>query len=84
MNCKQCASQELKSLSAEVAIHFLGLEGLNKPIVWVFPKMLVCSRCGFAEFTVPEKELSVLVQGKAVPGVAVSSGGNSAGEFRGS
>lgn len=77
MSCKQCASENLKSFSSEVAIHFPGLAGLNKPIVWVFPKMLVCSRCGFAEFMVPEKELSVLVHGGAVRGVAVGKGGDS-------
>lgn len=84
MKCKQCASESLKSFSAEVAIHFPGLEGLNKPIVWVFPKMVVCSKCGFAEFNVPEKELSVLVEGKIVRGATVSRGANSAEEqFRG-
>lgn len=80
MNCKQCASENLKSFSAEVAIHFPGLAGLNKPIVWVFPRMLVCSQCGFSEFTVPEKELSVLLQGKVVPGTTASRGGSSAAE----
>ena len=73
MICKQCASDTLKGFNAEVAIHFPGLEGLNKPIVWVFPKMLVCSNCGFAEFTVPERELGVLIYGKVVPGAVVSS-----------
>ena len=43
-----------------MAIHFTGLAGLNKPIVWVFPKLLVCLNCGFTEFTVPERELQVL------------------------
>ena len=70
--CKQCASEGVKNFNGEVAIHFPGLDGLNKPIVWVFPKMFVCSKCGFAEFTVPERELSVLVQGKVVPGAVVS------------
>ena len=80
MICKECASENLKSFNGEVAIHFTGLEGLNKPIVWVFPKMLVCLKCGLAEFTVPERELSVLVQGKVMPGAIVSSKADSKGK----
>ena len=64
--CKRCLSQSQKEFSSELAIHFKGLAGLNKPIVWVFPKLLVCSQCGFAEFTVPERELRVLRDGTPV------------------
>lgn len=42
--------------------------GLDKPIVWLFPKLAVCLKCGFTQFTVPERELSVLVRGTAVEG----------------
>jgi hypothetical protein len=48
-----------------MAIHFLGLEALKKPIVWVFPELLVCLNCGNAEFAVPEIELRVLAKGDA-------------------
>jgi hypothetical protein len=37
----------------------------------VFPKLAVCLRCGFTEFTVPERELSVLVNGAPVEGAVV-------------
>ncbi len=73
MACKSCSSENQKIFHGELAIHFGGLAGLEKPIVWVFPKLLVCLRCGFAEFTVPGNELNVLVSGKAVPGVMVSA-----------
>ena len=33
---------------------------LTKPIVWVFPKVLVCLDCGFAEFAVPDEQLETL------------------------
>jgi hypothetical protein len=66
MACKQCASYDQSTFNGEIAIHFLGLEGLDKPIVWVFPKLAVCLRCGFAEFIVPERELKVLKEGSAV------------------
>ena len=49
--------------NGEIAIHFPGLEGLKKPIVWVFPKLLVCLDCGFTEFEIPEAELRQLVEG---------------------
>jgi hypothetical protein len=62
MSCGSCQSENQRNLNGEIAIHFPGLKGLNKPIIWVFPKLLVCLDCGFTEFSVPEKELSVLVQ----------------------
>ena len=64
MACKSCQSQNQRNLNGEIAIHFPGLEGLKKPIVWVFPKVAVCLNCGVAEFTIPERELTVLVDGK--------------------
>jgi hypothetical protein len=73
MACKVCGSENQKTFNGEVAIHFPGLAGLKKPIVWVFPKMLVCLQCGFAEFTVPEREMSVLAQGQVVSGAVISS-----------
>jgi hypothetical protein len=58
-HCSSCHTE--RTFNGEVAIHFPGLEGLDKPIVWVFPKLLVCLDCGFTEFALPEKELGVLV-----------------------
>jgi hypothetical protein len=60
MSCPACTSDKQHPFASEVALHFPGLEGLNKPIVWVFPKILVCLDCGHAEFEVPERELRVL------------------------
>jgi hypothetical protein len=42
--------------------HFPGLEGLDKPIVWVFTQLLVCLDCGTAQFAIPKAELSVLAE----------------------
>jgi hypothetical protein len=39
--------------------------------VWTFPKLAVCLHCGFTEFTVPERELTVLVTGTPVEGAVV-------------
>ncbi len=74
MSCKQCSSQHQQSFNGELAIHFPGLDGLNKPIVWTFPKLLVCMDCGFTDFTVPERELKVLVTGRPVDGAVVLAG----------
>ena len=71
MTCSRCNSDSQSTFNGECAIHFPGLKGLDKPIVWVFPKLVVCLHCGLTEFTVPEKELRVLVQGTPVEGTVV-------------
>jgi hypothetical protein len=58
--CKSCSSDEQQKFQGEVAMHFPGLDGLNKPIVWVFPEILVCLNCGLAEFVVPEERRNIL------------------------
>lgn len=60
MTCKWCGSDKQRRFTAEVAIHCPGLEGLNKPIVWVFPELFLCLNCGKAEFIVPAKDLRTL------------------------
>ena len=42
----------------------LRLENIDKPVVWVFPEVVVCLDCGTAEF-VPEAELRQLARGDA-------------------
>jgi hypothetical protein len=60
MACKFCRSENQRNLNGEIAIHFPGFEGLNKPIVWVFSQLLVCLNCGGSEFLIPQTELDVL------------------------
>jgi len=50
----------LKTFSAEMGIHFPGLKNVEKPVVWVFPSLLVCLDCGFSEFFVPDQQRSNL------------------------
>jgi hypothetical protein len=52
MSCKSCGS--------EINIHFPGLKGVDQPAMLVFPQVVVCLNCGFAEFTVSETELRPL------------------------
>ncbi len=54
MPCKSCASVNQEKFSAEMGIHFIGLKNIDKPVVWVFPEVVVCLDCGTAEFAVPE------------------------------
>src|SRR5215813_6068661 len=56
MTCKSCATNEMATLNGEVAIHFPGFEGLDKDIVWVFPKLMVCLQCRFVEFVLPDEQ----------------------------
>ena len=63
--CKRCSGGSQKEFNAEINVHFPGWEGLEKPTVWVFPKILVCLDCGFAEFSVPKTELLRLAEDAA-------------------
>jgi len=65
MACTVCGSDRQGKFNGEAAIHFPGLQGLDKPIVWVFPQLLVCLNCGIAQFAVPEAELSVLAEDRS-------------------
>lgn len=82
MTCKGCHSERQNVFNGEIAIHFRGLEGLDKPIVWIFPEIVVCLHCGLTEFTVPERELQVLSQGSPVKGAVVSARKVVSGEAR--
>jgi hypothetical protein len=44
-------------------VHLSGFNNLDKPGVWLFPKLLVCLDCGFSRFSVLEKELALLAGG---------------------
>jgi hypothetical protein len=65
MACVSCGSEKQKQFSAEMNIHFPGREGLDKPAVWVFPKLVVCFGCGSTLFAIPEPELDLLEKGYA-------------------
>jgi hypothetical protein len=60
MPCKSCGSENLQKFRGEIAIHVPGLKGIDMPIVWVFPELVVCLDCGNAQFVVQEAELRVL------------------------
>jgi hypothetical protein len=65
MPCLSCGSVNQKKFSAEMGIHFPGLNDIDKPVVWVFSEVVVCLDCGTADFPVPEAELCQLAKGDA-------------------
>jgi hypothetical protein len=75
MRCTSCGSNNQRKFTAEVAIHFPGLKNIDKPVVWLFPELLVCLDCGMAAFAVPETGLSQLTKDDpgSASGAAISS-----------
>ncbi len=65
MSCLLCGSAHQAEFGSEILIHFRGLENLDNPPIWVFPKLLVCLDCGFSQFAVPRNELALLATGTA-------------------
>jgi hypothetical protein len=63
MACKSCGSRTQTELGAEINIHFPVPKGLKMPSVLVFPKLMICLNCGFAEFTIAETVLRLLTEG---------------------
>jgi hypothetical protein len=55
-----------REFTAEVNIHFPGMDGLTKPTVLVFPQLSVCLGCGVAHFDVPDAELKRLADEQSV------------------
>jgi hypothetical protein len=65
VTCKSCGSDKQSNFPAEMCIHFPELKGLEKPLVWVFPELLLCLNCGMGVFEVPEAELRALAKDHA-------------------
>jgi len=42
VRCKSCGAAKPNKFKGEIAVHFPGLAGLDKPIVWVWPPVFVC------------------------------------------
>jgi hypothetical protein len=65
MSCKSCGSLNQSKFTAEIAIHFPELKNIDKPVVWVFPKLVVCLDCGTTEFVLQDAELCLLARSDA-------------------
>jgi hypothetical protein len=55
--CPSCSSKGWSKFNGELALHFPGLRGLDKPPVWAFPEVLVCLNCGFTVCTLKDDAL---------------------------
>ena len=55
--CNTCGSTRLNKLRAELALHFNGLENIDKPVLWTFRDVVVCTDCGEADIHFPPHEL---------------------------
>ena len=60
MACVSCQSLNTSVYPAELNIHHPGMEGLDRPTVWAFPRLLICLDCGFTNFTLPDDQLREL------------------------
>jgi hypothetical protein len=58
--CMLCGSANQHKLIGEMGIRFPGLRNIDKPSVWIFPELIVCLECSFAEFVLPEAQLAEL------------------------
>jgi hypothetical protein len=58
--CRQCASPNVTNFDAEGNIHLAGLKGLNKPAVFVFPRLVVCLECGLTQFKLEGQQVELL------------------------
>jgi len=65
MQCKSCRSSNQNKFIGEMGIRGSGWKNIDKPLVWVFPELIVCMDCGTAEFIIPEAELRLLAKGDA-------------------
>jgi len=60
MACRICSLEHDNDLDAEVTIHLPGQKDLEKNPLVVFPRIRVCMACGFTEFTLESKGLTLL------------------------
>jgi hypothetical protein len=62
MVCKLCGSNNQAELAAEINVHHPGLQGIDQPALWAFPKLAVCLDCGYTAFTLTRDELRNLTK----------------------
>jgi hypothetical protein len=60
MPCKKCGSEHQAEYGSEINLHSGVQADLDNQALLLFPKLLVCLKCGFTEFTLSESELPLL------------------------
>jgi hypothetical protein len=57
--CPSCVSSNQAEFSSEMLIHLSGLTNIDKPALWLFPKLLVCLDCGFFASDCPSSRVDI-------------------------
>lgn len=65
MPCRSCKSECVTGFDSEINIHLPGLRNLQRPGVWVFPKLIVCFNCGYAECRIDAAQVAQLREASA-------------------
>src|SRR5258706_1013397 len=53
MPCRACGAINQRKFSAEMGIHFFRLKNIDKPVVVVISKLVVCLDCGTSGIRLP-------------------------------
>ena len=61
MACVSCHSLDIRIYPAELNIHYPGVEGLNMPTVWAFPRLSICLDCGVTQFRLADDQVRELI-----------------------
>jgi hypothetical protein len=65
MPCRLCQSANLQLFPTEIAFHAPPGAPLSLPHLLLFPQVLVCFNCGFAEFSISKEMLHELPAGNS-------------------
>ena len=57
MTCRSCASQYQTEVAAEINLHFPKSHRPGEADMLLYRHVLLCLRCGFAEFSIGENEI---------------------------
>jgi hypothetical protein len=60
VTCTRCGSLSIRKFKGEVAILLPEPENRSESTVLVWPELVICMACGFAEFVIPGRELRLL------------------------
>jgi hypothetical protein len=67
MVCKKCASENQRSLDAELVASYREFENLNRTPFYICQTIWVCLDCGHTELVIPAAELETLKQKPSEP-----------------
>ena len=77
-HCSCCGANHVQTFDGEVALHLRGMENLDKPATFVFPKVLVCLDCGASQFFISGEVLHSLARNSSISGTNAETPNSSA------